>query len=297
MTIANDELDASGLEPEDLEAFETLQRTNEWLRAALCTLARRGLAFRQAQPVRAKSILDTLAPLPYYKGGQFLFDLMEWEDFMLDGPPPPILPTIFDAQTSGQVASFLNHLKELIDGSLGEQTNIYWVPALDKFAISGDDLPPLTSSLFMYQDVVLGIYASGVAVGLSRPPVITRPEAREISLELDPVAATVMPGEQVAIQIEFLSQTERPLSFSLELERLPDEWASFTPQNVTVPPGGRSISILVIQPPMVKETEARTYPYQVVATSNDGAGLRFFVDGTLLVQPYVSLHFEMTPEE
>ena len=28
---------------------------------------------------------------PYYKGGQFLFDLLEWEDFMLDGEPPPLL--------------------------------------------------------------------------------------------------------------------------------------------------------------------------------------------------------------
>ena len=54
-------------------------------------MARRGVAIRQTTPRRARAILDALAPWPFYKGGQFLFDLMEWEDMMIDGEPPPVL--------------------------------------------------------------------------------------------------------------------------------------------------------------------------------------------------------------
>ncbi|MFD0394176.1 hypothetical protein ACFQ3Z_24905 [Streptomyces nogalater] len=47
------------------------------------------MALRRDTPERARLLLDTVRPWPLYKGGQFLFDLMEWEDLMVDGDPRP----------------------------------------------------------------------------------------------------------------------------------------------------------------------------------------------------------------
>ncbi len=102
---------SSGLMPEDVVKFEFIRQGNDWLRAVLCTLARRGVAFRQAHPARAQRILEILSRLPMYKGGQFLFDLMEWEDFMLDGPPPPVVPIRMDPRTFQSWARFLDALR------------------------------------------------------------------------------------------------------------------------------------------------------------------------------------------
>jgi hypothetical protein len=53
------------------------------------------VVFRQDDPERASQLLQVLSPFPCYKAGQFLFDLLEWEDFMLDGPEPPIEPGFY----------------------------------------------------------------------------------------------------------------------------------------------------------------------------------------------------------
>ncbi|WP_405807883.1 hypothetical protein OG729_22690 [Streptomyces sp. NBC_00210] len=79
------------LTPTDHRAFAFLGQVNSCLRQCLCTLARHGLALRQREPARARVLLDTVRPWPLYKGGQFLFDLMEWEDLMVHGAPPPLM--------------------------------------------------------------------------------------------------------------------------------------------------------------------------------------------------------------
>ncbi|MFF1283969.1 hypothetical protein ACFVY4_24910 [Streptomyces sp. NPDC058299] len=81
------------LTPTDHRAFAFLGQVNSSLRQCLCTLARHGVALRRDTPERARLLLDMVRPWPLYKGGQFLFDLMEWEDLMVDGEPPPVLPT------------------------------------------------------------------------------------------------------------------------------------------------------------------------------------------------------------
>ncbi|MEU5536431.1 hypothetical protein [Streptomyces sp. NPDC020362] len=80
------------LTPTDHRAFAFLGQVNSRLRQRLCTLARHGVALRLREPDRARLLLDTVRPWPLYKGGQFLFDLMEWEDLMIDGDPPPLEP-------------------------------------------------------------------------------------------------------------------------------------------------------------------------------------------------------------
>ncbi|MGW3458875.1 hypothetical protein ACWDE9_04510 [Streptomyces olivaceoviridis] len=84
---------AGPLTPTDHRAFAFLGHVNSSLRQCLCTLARHGVAVRRDAPERARLLLDTVRPWPLYKGGQFLFDLMEWEDLMVDGDPPPVMST------------------------------------------------------------------------------------------------------------------------------------------------------------------------------------------------------------
>ncbi|MFF8030981.1 MULTISPECIES: hypothetical protein [unclassified Streptomyces] len=83
---------AGPLTPTDHRAFAFLGQVNGCLRQCLCTLARHGVALRRHDPERARELLDAVRPWPLYKGGQFLFDLMEWEDLMVDGDPPPLMP-------------------------------------------------------------------------------------------------------------------------------------------------------------------------------------------------------------
>ena len=145
------------LAPEDLILLASVRRGNEWLRAVLCTMARRGVAFRRAHPERASALLEALSTLPLFKGGHFLFDLMEWEDFMLDGPAPPIVPTVLDAAALFRIAAFLEHAKALFDGGAASELSGLQVAG---GALSDTDLPPLEAGFYLYQDVVLGALAS-----------------------------------------------------------------------------------------------------------------------------------------
>jgi hypothetical protein len=145
---------AAPLQPEDLALLESLRQGGEWLRAVLCTLARRGRAFRNAEPERARALLNALSVYPWYKGGQFLFDLMEWEDFMLDGPPPPVLPTTLDAAALSRLAASLHRLKAHLDGGAADAE----LPAVSGPLPSADtELPPVQPGMYLYEDVVLGV--------------------------------------------------------------------------------------------------------------------------------------------
>lgn len=64
----------AGFTGDDLALLAQLTRGNEWLRAVLCTLARRGTALWQSVAVRAQAWIDALAVYPWFKGGQLLFD-------------------------------------------------------------------------------------------------------------------------------------------------------------------------------------------------------------------------------
>ena len=115
---------------------------NQALRAELCTMARIGVAFRKAEPERARLWADRLAPHPMFKAGQFLFDLTEWEDFMLDGPPPA-------AAAAGAAALF--HLVARSLGFSGAAPE----PAIAAMDLA--DLPALEPGFYLYRDVVLGL--------------------------------------------------------------------------------------------------------------------------------------------
>jgi hypothetical protein len=146
----------SPIDPEDKLLLDSLRAGGEWLRALLCTLARRGLAFRREHPERARRLLDSLAAYPYYKGGQFLFDLMEWEDFMLDGPLPASLPLALDAASLDRIASTLREIQRHFDGAA--IPNQEPAPAGVRAVIPEND--ELHGGLYFYEDVVLGVLQS-----------------------------------------------------------------------------------------------------------------------------------------
>jgi hypothetical protein len=137
--------------PADLTLLSALAQHNAAARAVLCTLARRGAAMRRDQPERASAWIDALGVHPYYKGGQFLFDLLEWEDFMLDGEPPPVLDEVALAALLNQYARMLRALAE----ALGQAVVAVAPPA--EVAESAPDLPPLSGSAYLFPDVVLGL--------------------------------------------------------------------------------------------------------------------------------------------
>ena len=110
------------------------------MRAALCTFARLGVAWRKREPARARAWLGRLETNPFYKGGQFLFDLLEWEDFMLDGPPPPLIPWAELAAITAKLTDIM-----AFEAPTGA------VPAAETA------LPPLEPGFYLYRDVLLGL--------------------------------------------------------------------------------------------------------------------------------------------
>ncbi|MFB7666945.1 hypothetical protein ACFC1R_23850 [Kitasatospora sp. NPDC056138] len=188
--------DASGSDPltdTDHKALAFLTRTNSHLRACLCTLARHGVYLRDREPDRAQSLLTVLAPWPLFKAGQFLFDLMEWEDFMIDGDPPPLTPTDrilaqvglplrWMASSATATAPGLVRALPVQNTAAALDLPIRWFAATARAALEGaaddltrllprpapapaseadlrgeaKDLPPLEAGFYLYRDVVLG---------------------------------------------------------------------------------------------------------------------------------------------
>jgi hypothetical protein len=97
---------------------------------------------------------------PYYKGGQFLFDLLEWEDFMLDGEAPPLLDDAALLEALDRVTQVFRALSAALDGQAFE------VPTPGPSASLPEpsaDLPPLAGNAYLLPDVVLGVIAAVTA--------------------------------------------------------------------------------------------------------------------------------------
>jgi hypothetical protein len=280
----------ANLSPDETAALQALARGNEWLRAVLCTLARRGVAYRQADARRAQAILSILSPFPYYKAGQFLFDLMEWEDFMLDGPPPPILGTVMDWRAIQNLGAWLQELQSYLDGNVP-------APTLPGFLVQGqgssENLPPLEPGYYLYQDVVLGL-AHSVLSAREEPVEPPPPGQANIRLTLDPSVVDVTPGEQDAMQVTLVNETGQADEFELRVDGLPAGWATLAIDKVPLEVGRQVSFLLVFSPPRTSITEARRYPFEVVATARQ-SGASATASGVIIVQPFTALFVDMRP--
>jgi hypothetical protein len=143
----------------EIRLLDALGQGHDWLRAALCTIGRRGIAYRQGRPEAAQTLLDALSTSPLYKAGQFFFDLMEWEDFMLDGPAPPILANVLDAAALQRLAALLDKIKSHLDGAPTVAVGS-WRVELAGVLVDQQDLPSLAGGLYIYRDCVLGALMS-----------------------------------------------------------------------------------------------------------------------------------------
>jgi hypothetical protein len=157
LDISNEKSTDGILQPEDKAILESIEVGSDWFRAVLCTLARRGVAFRQQHSERAQRILDALSTSPFYKSGQFLFDLMELEDFMLDGTPPEIVATVLDVTALNRLAVLLNSIKGHLDGAVEPQILGSSTFEVLSHVVVPEALPPLEASFYLYQDVILGL--------------------------------------------------------------------------------------------------------------------------------------------
>jgi len=121
----------------DRQIIELMAARNEELRSLFATLARLGVQWRRAENARCQDWITTLESHPFYKAGQVVFDLFEWEDFILDGSNP--------ADVNLDLLPRLNSFLANIDG-IPEIPNI-------EFTIN---LPKLEPGFYLYRDVILG---------------------------------------------------------------------------------------------------------------------------------------------
>ncbi|MYS80637.1 hypothetical protein [Embleya scabrispora] len=150
----------TALLPGDRALLATAHTVNTWTRAGLCTLARHGAAVRRDHPERADALADALACWPLYKAGQFLFDLLEWEDFMLDGDPPPPLPLGEAVNVAGVP---LRRLRRLAAGGAIEAPGAVRAP-------TAEELPPLDAGTYLYRDVMIGALTALALLMPHQPP-------------------------------------------------------------------------------------------------------------------------------
>lgn len=189
--------------PDDRTQLEAIQRANVRVRAFACTLARRGVAFREADAPRSRALLDVLSTWPAYRAGQLLFDLLELEDFMVDGEPPDVVAGALPPAALARLADLLRALQRQLDGAQPELATFALAPAAlqrltgvlraVKRHVDGPlwgshdghgpshagrvaTLPPLEAGFYLYDDVVLGIWSSSRSpVAGDRPPAPARP--------------------------------------------------------------------------------------------------------------------------
>jgi len=128
----------SGLTPSDRRLIGFAAARDAELRAGLSTLARFGVSVRRADADRAEALVTAFETHPFTKAGQTLFDLLEWEDFLLDG------------ELAAADAAALLKVIEPLAARFGLP-----IPALPDLS----DLPPLEAGFYLFRDVMIGLLA------------------------------------------------------------------------------------------------------------------------------------------
>jgi hypothetical protein len=131
-------------------------------RALLCALARRGKALARDQPDRAQALLGAFRAHPSYKAGRVVFDLLELEDLMLDGPPPERIDGYFETEGVAALTRLFERLHDAVDSqpesgpSSGRLLDGRGVTLEPEPAPAGG-WPTLQASEYLFDLVVLGL--------------------------------------------------------------------------------------------------------------------------------------------
>jgi hypothetical protein len=173
-------------QPLDRQLLDGIDRATLRGRALLCTLARLGKAMQLGEPARARILLAVSQANPLYKGGRMLFDLLELEDLMLDGPPPTPLDSEELAKAlrelTGGFAAFARALERIsldLSGHAGNDPERAPLAAASETLESAEvtTLPEIDASDYLYDFVILGTLHELSRALASRVP--EHPEARE----------------------------------------------------------------------------------------------------------------------
>ena len=146
----------TGLTAADLALIGFARARDLELRAGLSTLARLGVVLRRADPDRAEALIAAFEAHPFYKAGQTVFDLLEWEDFMLDGAPAAASPEQLHA----------------VLAPLAARVGLPVPPLPDLSA-----LPPLEAGFYLFRDVAIGLLGLASAAVEIRSPIDRPPVA------------------------------------------------------------------------------------------------------------------------
>jgi hypothetical protein len=140
----------------DAQLVSRLAQTTQGTRAFLCALGRRGKWLFRDEPARAEALLAAVQPHPVYKAGRILFDLLELEDLMLDGPAPASEPE-GEAKAIQALLAGIERFNAVLGGGVAQPAEAV-APVL-----SGTSSPPpggwpeLSSADYLFDLVVMGL--------------------------------------------------------------------------------------------------------------------------------------------
>jgi len=154
----------------DRQLVDGIARATLRGRALLCALARRGKLVARDEPLRAGALLAASQASPLYKGARLLFDLLELDDLMLDGPPPPPLAGEDLGASFGELsaafAAFARALEAIPLEPSPPAEPAADAPERERPAEPGPEreLPEIDAADYLYDLVVLGVLQ-----GMRRP--------------------------------------------------------------------------------------------------------------------------------
>ena len=142
-------------------------------RALLCALARRGKALRRDEPERAERLLGAVLAHPLYKGARLLFDMLELEDLMLDGPRLEQMDGFFEASQASRLLARLEELSRELGTAAAPEAAPSQTIDPRGFTLPPEPAPPLgwpelTSADYLYDMVVLGTLRQASRVAAAR---------------------------------------------------------------------------------------------------------------------------------
>ena len=138
-----------------------------------------------------------------------------------------------------------------------------------------------------------------------RQPVVD-PDAVRVTLQPatpgGAATARVAPGARTAISAVVRNEDAVVDTYALRIDGLPQGWWSITPQSVHLLPFGSSQSgyeqevVVSLHPPRVSESEARSWPFRLVATSSARVDLSGAAAGALDVERFDELTCSVRPQ-
>lgn len=156
--------------------------------------------------------------------------------------------------------------------------------------------PPATDSTL---SDLLGAPLGGAPPAAAQPPVPRRPAAAgaaDIQLRLSAEALQVEAGKSMSVRVTVRNRASFVDQVDLAVEGVPASWVTVKPDSHALYPDASASAEVVFQPPRAPQSEAKTYPINVVATSREDPEARSTVQLTLAILPFSSYSTAVDPQ-